>query len=198
MDFNYKNIGISGVAGSGKNTLAEILGLFFSRLQLPIKELSIARNLKEEISPVCKRLYSIDSLNCSREEKNLIRPMLVAHGEIKRKMTEGTHWTSLLEKDLEKDKINIITDIRYAEYPEDEYFWLTKKANGVLIHVSRYDEIDGERHFIKPANPSEEKNDHRVKKLADFSLNWKTEKNYGDMIFNCRKLLRWLKKIYVE
>ena len=76
-----------------------------------------------------------------------------------------------------EDKINIITDIRYAEYPEDEYFWLTKKANGVLIHVSRYDEIDGERHFIKPANPSEEKNDHRVKKLADFSLNWKTEKN---------------------
>jgi hypothetical protein len=198
MDFNFKNIGISGVAGSGKNTLAEILQMFFSRLQLPTKELSIARNLKEEISPICKDLYSIDSLNCSREEKNLIRPMLVAHGEIKRKMTKGTHWTSLLQKDLEKDKINIITDIRYAEYPEDENFWLKNKANGILIHVSRYDQVEEEREYIQPANPSEEKNDYRVKKLSDFCLNWKTEKNYGDMIFNSRKLLKWLKKIYVE
>ena len=44
----------------------------------------------------------------------------------------------------------------------------------------------------------ETKNFSEFSQLADFSLNWKTEKNYGDMIFNCRKLLRWLKKIYVE
>ena len=99
---------------------------------------------------------------------------------------------------MQKDKINIITDIRYAEYPEDEYFWLKNKANGILIHVSRYDQVGEERKYIQPANPSEERNDHKVKKLSDFSLNWKTEKNYRDMIFNSRKLLKWLKKIYVE
>ena len=85
MKFKYKNIGISGVAGCGKNTLSEIIIKLLKRLELPYRELSIANNLKKELSIASRELYGIDSSNCTREEKDIIRPMLVAHGCISRK-----------------------------------------------------------------------------------------------------------------
>ena len=91
MEFKYKNIGLSGVAGSGKNTVCDIIIKLLDRLNLPYKELSIAKNLKRELSDPCKKLYGIDSSNCSREEKDLIRPFLVAHGQIKRKLAKS-YW----------------------------------------------------------------------------------------------------------
>ena len=61
---------------------------------------SIAKKLKQEVSRASRELYGINSSNCTREEKDTIRPFLVAHGEIKRKLSNGTHWTSLLNKEL--------------------------------------------------------------------------------------------------
>ena len=74
MDFNYTNIGLSGVAGCGKNTVAGIISKLLQRLDLPHRELSIANNLKKELSSASKDLYGIDSFNYTREEKDLIRP----------------------------------------------------------------------------------------------------------------------------
>ena len=76
MEFKFKNIGISGVAGSGKNTLAELIGLFLTRMGLPVEERALAHNLKSEVRSACKELYSIDPLTCSRDDKDLIRPIL--------------------------------------------------------------------------------------------------------------------------
>ena len=61
MSYTFKNIGISGVAGSGKNTLAEIIIKFLERMDIPCQELSIANNLKKELSTISKELYGIDS-----------------------------------------------------------------------------------------------------------------------------------------
>ena len=52
MEFKYTNIGLSGVAGSGKNTVASIIIKLLQRVGLPYRELSIAKNLKEELSEV--------------------------------------------------------------------------------------------------------------------------------------------------
>ena len=57
MKFKYKNIGIAGVAGCGKNTLAEIIIKLLQRLELPYRELSIANNLKKELSSSSRQLY---------------------------------------------------------------------------------------------------------------------------------------------
>tara|TARA_Y100000593_G_scaffold75427_1_gene139199 strand:+ start:272 stop:865 length:594 start_codon:yes stop_codon:yes gene_type:complete len=197
MNFKYKNIGISGVAGCGKNSLSEIIIKLLQRLELPYRELSIAKNLKEELSETSVKLYGIDSSSCTREEKDIIRPFLVAHGEIKRKLSNGTHWTSLLNNQLAPEKINIITDVRFSEYEKDETYWLKNEINGVLIHLSRYDEINGKRVFLNPANEAEARNDPKVRDLADFCLNWKTEKDGTKKITQASSLLKWVKSLYV-
>ncbi len=197
MNFKYKNIGLAGVAGCGKNTIADILTLFFNRLHIPAQQLSIANNLKKELVASSKELYGIDSVNCSREEKDIIRPFLVAHGKIKRNLSNGRHWVEKLNKDLNHEKINIITDVRFNEYEKDETFWIKNEINGILIHVSRYEEIGDERVFIQPANKEEEENNPKLKKEADFVLNWPTVTDNNLKIFHCRKLLNWLKKTYV-
>ena len=197
MEFKYKNIGISGVAGCGKNTLSTIIIKLLQRLELPYRELSIANNLKQEVSWASRELYGINSSNCTREEKETIRPFLVAHGEIKRNLSNGTHWTLLLNKELAADKINIITDIRYNKYEKDEVFWLKNEINGVLIHLSRYDEINGGRKYLLPANEPEKENDPGLKKEANFLLKWKTEKSDTKKVISASKLLKWIKKLYV-
>ena len=119
MEFKYTNIGLSGVAGSGKNTVASIIIKLLQRVGLPYRELSIAKNLKEELREPCLKLYNIDSSNCSRDEKDIIRPFLVSHGEIKRKLSNGRHWIDKITNELEREKINIITDVRFDEYKKD-------------------------------------------------------------------------------
>lgn len=196
MSFKYANIGLSGVAGCGKNTIAVIIGKFLDRLGLPYKELSIANNLKKELAPASVELYGIDSSKCGRQEKDLIRPLLVAHGGIKRKLSKGRHWIEQLSPELHKDKINIITDIRFNEYDKDEVYWIKNEINGILIHISQYKEKNGNRIFLSAANFTEEQNDPKVKKEADFILNWPYEKDQVKQILNCEKLLKWLKGIY--
>ena len=196
MEFKYKNIGLSGVAGSGKNTVCDIIIKLLDRLNLPYKELSIAKNLKRELSDPCKKLYGIDSSNCSREEKDLIRPFLVAHGQIKRKLTSGRHWIDLLQKELDPNKINIITDVRFDEYDKDEAAWIKDEINGVLVHISRFDNVNEKRVFVPPANDAEMKNDPKLLDKADFILNWPTEHDNNLRIFNCKRLLNWIKDIY--
>ena len=197
MEFKYKSIGISGVAGCGKNTLSEIIIKLLQRLELPYRELSIAKNLKQEISWVSRELYGINSSNCTREEKDTIRPLLVAHGEIKRKLSNGTYWTSLLNKELAPEKINIITDIRFNEYEKDEVYWLKNEINGVLIHLSRYDKVNGGKAYYPPANEAERRNEPLLKEEADFLLKWKTEKDPTKKINSVDKLLKWVQKLYV-
>ena len=123
MNFKYKNIGIGGVAGCGKNTVANIIIKLLQRMELPYRELSIAKNLKKEVSCVSRELYGIDSTNCTREEKDIIRPFLVSHGEIKRNLSNGRHWVEKITEELAPEKINIITDVRFNKYEKDEVFW---------------------------------------------------------------------------
>ena len=123
--------------------------------------------------------------------------MLVAHGVIKRKLSNGRHWVDLLNKELAPDKINIITDIRFNKYEKDEVYWLKNEINGVLIHLSRYDEINGKRLYFPPVNEEERENDPRVKVEADFILNWKSEKSETKKIISAAQMLKWVKKLYV-
>ena len=197
MNYKFKNIGIGGVAGCGKNTIATMIIKLLNRLDLPCRELSIANDLKKEVSSVSRELYGIDPTNCNRDEKDVIRPFLVAHGEIKRNLSNGRHWIGKISEQIAPAQINIITDARYNKYDKDEVFWLKKEINGVLIHVSRYDEVDGKRVFMPPANKTEEMNDPLVKKDADFRFYWKTEKEDVKKIISASELLKWVKKLYV-
>ena len=173
-------IGLSGVAGAGKD-------LFFSLLskRLNCLKFSLADALKSEVGLFSYPQYGIDPLNCSREEKDIIRPLLVMHGTFKRSQSEGRHWIEKMNKKILLNNINdsivVITDIRYDDYPKDEVFWLKEELDGVLIHISMYEELprlNGKhKEFVQPINKEEERNDPKLKSQADYTVEWKKAKN---------------------
>lgn len=168
-------IGLSGVAGAGKD-------LFFRLLskKLNCQKLSLADALKAEVAPFSKDQYGIDPLTCTRKEKNSIRPLLVFHGTFKRNLSEGRHWINKLNKEIKNnltDSIVVITDIRYDDYPKDEVYWLKEELGGLLVHVSVYEEtpsLCGSRHknFKRPINEEEARNDPKIKAQADYAVEW--------------------------
>ena len=176
-------IGISGVAGSGKDTFFNLLSA-----RAPCKRYSLADELKREVNQWCRMHYGIDSQACTREEKEIIRPLLVFHGGLKRQASEGRYWIEKLKGRLTKDKFNgfkIITDIRYDEYENDEVSWLKNELNGILVHVSQYEIKSGGdglnshagQFFRAPANPEEERNDPIIREKSDFQIEWEFIKN---------------------
>ena len=126
--------------------------------------------------------YGVNSVNCLREDKEIIRPFLVAHGTTKRKLTKGRHWIERLHDKIITDKsqgFKIITDIRYDDYEDDEVSWLKNELNGVLVHVSQFshrpsDHNDGGglKVFKAPVNSEEARNDPKVKSKSDFQVEW--------------------------
>ncbi len=173
-----KVIGVSGVAGSGKDLFFTLL----SKLK-KCRKLSIASALKDEVAPWTIQHYGVDASNCSREEKELIRPFLVFHANIKRGQSQGRHWIEILNKKiknlkLQPDEILIITDIRFDHYATDEVFWLKKELNGILVHISNFCKVDS-GNSLPPviiektgANDSEKTNDPKLKAAADHCIKW--------------------------
>lgn len=167
-------ISISGYARAGKDSLCSLLLDEFSKLNISAKRIALADALKNDINPHLIDTYGIDVWNCTPEEKETVRHELVAYGKEKRIASNGTYWTNILEKEIERatEDIIIIPDVRYDFYPEDEVYWA--KKNGLLIHVARYNIIDDKKIFLTPPNEDERENDSKVRMAADFSLSWQT------------------------
>jgi hypothetical protein len=167
-------IGITGVARSGKDTFYSILKKYLQEKGLKSERLAFADDLKNELNDFSKDKFKIDLFKCNDQEKEIIRPLMVAYGKCRRTQTQGTYWTSQLDKKIEKLKkdnfVPIITDVRYIEYKDDEYAWL-KSHNGILIHLCR--KLD-DGSFVPPANIEEKSNDNKLKAVADISVCWDT------------------------
>jgi len=190
-------IGISGVAGSGKDTFADLIGCkLLERLDAKVKFLSFAERLKREVKDISLELYDIDPTSCSREEKTLIRPLLLAHGAIMRDKTKGRYWIDSIKNKIDSKKINIITDVRFSEYSCDEVFWIKTEMNGILIHISRFFEENGQRVYIQPANEYEKRNDETLKSKADYSFAWPTDKTKQNKYSS--DFMKWIFKNHVE
>jgi len=179
MKIKNKVIGLAGVAGAGKDLFFKIL-----KESVPnVKRYALADELKEELFEWSHMNYGIDTMKCTREEKDLIRPLLVAHGNLQRRLSEGQYWTERLTKWI-KDDLNsfpdklsetdiiCITDIRYEEYKKDEVHWLKNDLDGLLVHISKYTRRNNKRFYHPPANQAERENDPELKKAADHLVTW--------------------------
>lgn len=181
-------IGISGLAGDGKDSAASILRSYLKSnyFWMNCFKTSLADELKKECKPACLDLYGIDPISCSREDKEKIRDMIVFYGKVKRLETEGQYWTSKLEEKIiyisnqNKENFNVffVPDIRYATFKNDEVAWLKSQENSVLIHVKKYKRSFCQKtnKFIKtysvPVNKEEAKNCPATERLADFIIEW--------------------------
>tara|TARA_Y100000593_G_C4297460_1_gene331411 strand:+ start:243 stop:923 length:681 start_codon:yes stop_codon:yes gene_type:complete len=202
-------IGISGVAGSGKDTFYDLLSQ-----RMPCHKYSLADELKKEVNQWCRMHYGIDSVECSRDQKEIIRPFLVFHGTTKRHNTNGRHWIEKLNDKLIKDPVSglkIITDIRYDDYENDEVSWLKNELNGTLVHVSQFEYRRRETYisqeemangnqgtlvkkFKDPVNSEEARNDPKIKEKSDYEIEWEFIKNGQIDELNCYidDFIKWL------
>lgn len=182
-------IGVGGVARAGKDTFVSILINILQERGLKAKRIALADPLKGFCDTFCKDNIGFSSFTQAPEGKILIRPFLVWFGDAKRKQTNGKFWTDLAEKNIAEAQSGgydfaIISDIRYDHYPEDELTWLKNKMGGAFVHVSRYEEFKGkvpkssqlkvQKRFIPPANDHEMINDPKIKKKADYVVEWPT------------------------
>lgn len=171
-----KILGISGVAKSGKDTLADLLLDCAKENGINAIKISLAEPLKNDINEFLIKKLNIDIWNCTPEEKEFVRPLLVAYGKAQRIKTSGKYWTGLLshriENEIDKNvDLVIIPDVRYDEYEEDEAGWIID--NGIeFIHLTRVAE-DGS--IVPPPNKDEEENDPRMQEAATKNIQWSTD-----------------------
>ncbi|MEK6881166.1 MAG: hypothetical protein AABY22_16215 [Nanoarchaeota archaeon] len=180
IKINQTIIGISGLAKSGKDSFYKILSEKLTKSNKKVIRLALADDLKEELKDWCIKNYGIDPVSCNSFEKELIRPLLVFHGNIQRYKTLGEYWTKKIDKKInqhEDSDIFVVTDIRYDEYEKDEIPWLRSKPNSILVHISKslltknYNGIF-ERKKHLPPNKEELENDPKLRKKADFFIEW--------------------------
>lgn len=192
-----KYIGVGGLARTGKNLFCDIATKqLMDNYGLRAKTYALAYALKKECEPFVKEKLGLDVFSEKTEDKNIFRPMLVWYADVKRKQTKGRHWLELLEKhieidtNLEKDSgkpvdVVLISDIRFAEYGNDEVHWIKNELNGKLIHLSKYTwgfPTDGryikvindktKKIYTEPPNITESTNDPKVKAFADCRIEW--------------------------
>jgi len=166
-------IGLSGIAGSGKDLFCRLL-----LKEIKGTRIALADPLKEETRGFILQKYGIDILNCSLEEKNKVRDFLVFYGGIKRYETKGTYWTGKAQKKADASKHTaVVTDVRYSEYENDEVSWLKKQNKGVLVHIRKYCELETfgpqvKRIYFTPPNEDEVRNDPKLLEKADYCVEW--------------------------
>lgn len=186
-----KIIGVSGFARSGKDLFTSIAQSILEKEGLKTQRYALAYELKNDLKDLLKDKTGIDAFTEKTEEKNIIRPLLVAYGDVMRKISEGKYWTSKVEariKDLNNIDVVFITDIRYDVYSEDECTWLQNKMNGKLVHITKYKLSNvptGKRFsnnkivkiYDSAPNDHELFNNPKILKRADIAIEWQ---DYSD------------------
>jgi hypothetical protein len=168
-------IGLCGVAKSGKDLFCNLLINNLSFHGFKAKRFALADRLKNDLKPIFDKL-NIDIWNCNANNKELVRDLMVAYGKAQRIKSEGKYWTRMLTTEIEADDcdVAIVTDIRYDVYPQDELYWCKEKMGGVLVHISRFNLLEGVKTFIQPPNQDELANDPKLKAAADYCVEWHT------------------------
>ena len=173
MDLKGSLIGISAVAGAGKDTVFSLMAKEFQRNGYNPMRFAFADRLKKNIDPFLTSHLGIGAFTRIDYEKDIIRPILVAYGETMRGAVED-YWVDVVEEQVvlfkeQHDKrdakmMAIVTDVRY----ENEAQRL-KNLGGKILHIER----DG----VEAPNESEERNTPLVKVMADSVLAWPTFKD---------------------
>lgn len=165
-------VGVGGKCRAGKDTLCQIMLDEMKLRGFSAKRVALADALKQEINPYLINKYGIDIFNCSPEEKEKVRHELIELGRERRSSSNGTFWTNIVSKEIEKsdEQFIIVPDIRYNVYENDEAVWV--KRQGILVHVEKYIMNGAEKIYYK-SNPEEEENDPKVKQAADYLFEWR-------------------------
>jgi hypothetical protein len=172
-------LGIAGAATVGKDTYYRLLKQICSEeFGVNVIRFALADSLKNDLYSLILYKYGVDIFNCSTEDKNKVRHLLVSHARVMRQNTNGRYWIEKLQSEIEEYKksenfkpsdIFCVTDIRHFEYLKDEVVWIKEENKGVLIYVEKYFS-DGS--ICNPANDDESRNDPALREHCDYLLRW--------------------------
>lgn len=181
-----------GLTSSGKDLFTTVAQEILKQHGLKTERFALVYELKSDLKDLIHTKTGIDVFTENTEEKNIIRPLLVAYGDVMRKISDGKYWTQKVEQRLGKSKADVafVTDIRYDHYIEDECTWLQLKQCGKLIHVTKYlmtPMPQGNRFsknkqtkvYQSAPNEHELINDPKVRKRADLKIEWEDVSNQG-------------------
>jgi len=131
-------------------------------LGINVKILSFADRIKRQIKDLANEHYGISPYTEDTNEKQIIRDVLVSHGETMKKIYGKTIWADLVIDNFKNSKekfFPIISDVRFHFEAER-----VKEEGGFIIHISKIGN--------KPPNDIEAKNDPLVRAVSDISHSW--------------------------
>ena len=156
-------IGISGLARSGKDTLAENLAsIIRHEWDIDVEIFSFAEEIKSQTDEFFKKYYKISAFSENTKEKEFIRSVLVAHGECMKSIYGKNIWAEIVLKKIKSRKSKvfpIISDVRF-----DFEAKFLQENGGQVIHILKIGN--------SPPNDIEAKNDPLVKKCCDITHSW--------------------------
>lgn len=156
-------IGIGGLARAGKDTLAlNLADIIEDELGCNVKIFSFADKLKSQMEDFLLENYGIGAFTEVTEEKNIIRNLLVCHGETMKKLHGNRIWANLVIDEIKSDPkkfFPIIPDVRF-DFEVDA----VREEGGKVIHILKIGN--------QPPNEIESMNDPLVRSSADICHSW--------------------------
>lgn len=162
-----KVIGMAGVARCGKDTA----GFFTQEILYENKEeisktCGFADLLKQDLDKLCRAQFGFSSFTSKKDQKELIRPLLVSYGTHVWRKANPNHWIEKMKPTVDfftsAGRNVIITDVRY----KNELEWIQTDLQGSVIYISR-DET-------RAANAEEEQNCPLLKEKANELVQWES------------------------
>ena len=143
------------------------------------KQFALASALKRDCENFLKTHCDLDVHTDNTHQKTLFREFLVWYGDLRRKQTNGRHWIETMDDTLSRytGDIALVSDVRYATYPNDELGWVLYEHEGLLVHLRRYEkssslviEADGsvKVDYVQPPNEHERINDPKMREGLTF------------------------------
>lgn len=186
----------TGYAGAGKDTFCELFGEELKKDGKTVKKFAFADKLKEEMRPILLEKYKIDILNCSRAEKEILRPDIVEYA-VKKRRENPDHWVNLVKEDILRTKTDciLISDGRYRNEAD-----FVHSLGGWIINIDAFFVINGKEELVGPANDEERKNGREIIEVADFYIKWRKKTNLmpGELSDWCNKYIKDFIKVCKE
>ena len=181
---------LSGFATSGKDTFYKLLvqnsqTIF---LESPYKRVAFADELKKSAAPYIKSTLGIDIFNCSSEEKEKARPILISVGCWVRDNISENYWVDKvvdqIKRNEEQKYDTCINDFRFlSEITRLKEVFGPKNVIGVEI-------VRTDSNYIPPQKELE--NRPLIDKEINYIVNWKTEDDLNKLIPHIKDFEVWL------
>ena len=136
-------VAFTGFARSGKDS-------FCSEFQKQVEDfcpnlkvdiVSFANHIRQEVGVFVQEQFGISAWTEENSEKEIIRHFLRGYG-MSRRSSDNLYFVKALEKQIQtvyaSSNVIIVSDLRFAQFEQDELSWLKSKRNNLHIHICRY------------------------------------------------------------